>query len=157
MRQEFIDLLIRYGKGKAHDITAVFDGHKSGAGVENREVRGGITVIYSRLGECADDVIKRIISRERREWIVITSDRAIVNHAWSVDSIPVPSDRFLEIISKQVRDTRKTEAAELSWEEQVEDIPDKDADEDFEDHARKGNPRQLSRKEKAVKKALSKL
>ncbi len=157
MRQEFIDLLIQYGKGKAHNITAVFDGHKSGAGVENREVRGGITVIYSRLGECADDVIKRIISRERREWIVITSDRAIVNHAWSVDSIPVPSDRFLEIISKQVHTQKSAEEAGQSWEERSGDIPDKDADEDFEDHARKGNPHQLSRKEKAVRKALSKL
>ncbi len=151
-RDEFTSLLVSYKKIKAHDITVVFDGHKNGTGTENTEVRGGIKVIYSRLGECADEVIKRIISKERREWIVVSSDRHIVNHAWAVSSIPVPSGRFFEAVSKQVRTGAHPENPEPAGEDD-KDAYDADA---FKSH-RKGTHHQLSKKERAVRKALSKL
>jgi hypothetical protein len=147
-REEFIDLIVRYRKIKPHDITVVFDGHKTGSGVENSMVRGSVKIIYSRLGERADDVIKRIISRERKEWIVVSSDRDIANHAWAVNAIPVPSDTFYTIVSRQTG----TDAS-------MEDEPEaKEIAEDYEDYpARKGSSHQLSKKEKAIRKALSKL
>lgn len=144
---------MKYKKIKGHAMTVVFDGHKSGMGTENTEIRGGVRIIYSRLGECADDVIKRIISRERREWLVVSSDRSIANHAWSVDSIPVPSDRFFDIISRQVCKSPYEEAPGPEGESYKDMCDD---DEGFEDR-RKGNPFQLSKKEKAVRKALGKL
>ena len=78
-----IDALIEYGKRKSHDLTVVFDGWRTGQGQESRTVIGGVKVIYSRIGDKADSVIKRMISAERREWIVVTSDREIADHAWS--------------------------------------------------------------------------
>lgn len=151
-RDGFVDLLIGYRKIKMHDITVVFDGYKSGSGIENVAVRGGVKIIYSRLGDRADDVIKRLISKDRREWIVVSNDRDIANHAWSVNSIPIPSERFFEIVSRHagqiVKQTREETADGLSY---------KDFEEDGYSHASKGNPYQLSKKEKAAKRALGKL
>ena len=135
-----IDSLVGYKKSKGHDLTVVFDGWRTGQGQENRTVIGGVKVIYSRIGDKADAVIKRMISAERREWIVVTSDREIADHAWSTGSIPVSSDDFLSALSTKG----------------FSGIEEEDEEEYFEPR-RKGSPRQLSKKEKAVKRALSKL
>jgi uncharacterized protein len=135
-----IDALIEYGKRKSHNLTVVFDGWRTGQGQENRTVIGGVKVIYSRIGDKADSVIKRMISAERREWIVVTSDREIVDHAWSTGSIPVSSDDFLNALN----------AKDLSG------FGEEDEEEYFQPR-RKGSPRQLSKKEKAVRRAISKL
>ena len=47
------------------------DGNQGRPGRINR-MTGGITVVYSRIGDKADAVIKRTISSDRREWIVVT-------------------------------------------------------------------------------------
>jgi len=146
-RDGFVDLLIQYRMLKTHDITVAFDGYKSGAGTEHVAVRGGVKIIYSRLGDRADDVIKRNISTDKREWIVVSSDREIINHTWSVNSIPIPSERFFEIVSRQTG--QGAGANEFLY---------KDLDDDFEGHrVQKGNPHQLSKKEKAIRRVLSKL
>jgi predicted RNA-binding protein with PIN domain len=87
-------MLAQYGKTKGHDITVVFDGWKSGGLREESFVVGGIRVVYSRLGEKADSVIKRIICTGKKEWIVISSDREIAGRAWSCGCVPVPSGTF---------------------------------------------------------------
>lgn len=97
-RQRLIDMLIEYRKAKGHDITVVFDGWKDGSHSETRIGMGGITVIYSALGTKADAVIKRIISEERKAWIVISSDRDIAAHAWAEGSTPIKSEDFMDII-----------------------------------------------------------
>jgi uncharacterized protein len=119
----------------------VFDGWKTGEGQEGQAVIGGIRVVYSRIGEKADAVIKRIIASVKREWIVVTSDRDIANHAWTSGSIPVAAEEFLRALERK------------------ETLFDTGDDEDGEDMIprRKGNPRQLSKKEKALARVLSKL
>jgi uncharacterized protein len=136
-----IESLIDYRKRKGHDITVVFDGWKTGEGQECQSVVGGVRVIYSRIGEKADAVIKRIISSVKREWIVVTSDRDIANHAWTSGSVPAPAEEFLRAIERQERSS------------------DRGDDDDAENSVplRKGNPRQLSRKDKALARALRKL
>jgi uncharacterized protein len=141
-RELFIQSIVDYRKKKGHDITIVFDGWRTGEGKENQAVTGGIRIIYSRIGEKADAVIKRIISSERREWIVITSDREIADHAWASGSIPVSSEKFLKVFER--KDPLSSDEGEY------------DDDEYIEPH-RKGNPRKLSKKDKAIKRALSKL
>lgn len=137
-----IESLIEYRKKKGHDITAVFDGWKTGFLKENHSVIGGIKVIYSRLGDKADAVIKRIISSEKREWIVVTSDRDIASHAWASGSVPISSEDFLNAMEHS---------------ETEKEIFHEDDDEEYVKHSRKGSPRKLSKKEKAIKKILSKL
>ncbi|MBI5187470.1 MAG: NYN domain-containing protein [Nitrospirae bacterium] len=142
-RNMLIDSLIEYRKKKGHDITVVFDGWKTGETNESHSIVGRIRVIYSRLGEKADSVIKRIISSERREWIVVTSDRDITSHAWASGSIPISTGDFLKAIERRYPS---------DFNEEYDDDDNKCID-----PQRKGNPRKLSKKEKAIKRTLSKL
>jgi len=157
-RNEFIDLLARYRSLTMHDITVVFDGYHQGGGIEHTTILSGVKVIYSRLRERADDVIKRIISKDRKEWIVVTSDRSIMSHAWSVNSIPVPSNRFHQIVTEATGKTDYVNEADDSGKDDAGRLADLNAEGDGESSRyRKGNPHMLSKKEKAVKKALGKL
>lgn len=139
-RGMLIESLIEYGKKRSHEITVVFDGWKTGEAQESRSVTGGIKVIFSRVGEKADSVIKRIVSSEKREWIVVTSDRDIADHAWASGSIAVRSEDFLRALERRT--------ALFSSEED---------EEEYEETRRRGNPRKLSKKEKSLQRALSKL
>lgn len=138
-----IESLIEYRNKKKHNITVVFDGWKTGGALENQSIIGGIKVIYSRLGEKADYVIKRIISSERSGWVVVTSDRDIAARAWSSGSVPISSEDFLSIIKKE-----QTEES-VFYEE--------DSEEEYVETSRKGNPKKLSKKEKAIRQTLNKL
>ncbi len=127
---------------KGHDITVVFDGWKSGRQTEESLVTGGIRVIYSRLGEKADSVIKRIFCAAKKEWIVVSSDRDIVLRAWSCGSVPVSSERFLSLLDHP-GDIVPGEFEPL--------------DEDEDTVPRKGRARTPSKKEKAFLRVLKKL
>jgi predicted RNA-binding protein with PIN domain len=140
-REMLIESLIDYRKRKGHDITVVFDGWKTGEGQEARSVIGGVQVIYSRVGEKADTVIKRNISSDNRQWIVVSSDRDIANHAWASGSIPAPAEDFLRALVRKEPSSDSSEAND-----------DGDAT-----PRRKGNQRQRSRREKALARALRKL
>ena len=100
-------------------------------------------MIYSRMGEKADSVIKRIISSERRGWIVVTSDRDIAARAWASGSVPISSEDFMNAIAKI-----QTEKENMYEEEYVEE---------YVQTSRKGSPRMLSKKEKAIRNILHKL
>ena len=138
-REELIQQLIAYKRLKGHDITVVFDGWKTGSHREEHAVTGGIRVIYSRLGDKADDVIRKIISQEKKEWIVITSDREIASHAWAEGAVPVSSDDFRQRLGQDDMN-RGENPHDEGW-----------------DRREKGNPRQPSKKEKALIRALRKL
>jgi predicted RNA-binding protein with PIN domain len=141
-REGLIQQLIAYRILKGHDITIVFDGWKSGSNHQEQTVIGGIRVIYSRLGDKADEVIKTMIEQDRKEWIVITSDREIMDHAWKNSSVPVPSDQFISRLEHAGNDPGDDE--EFS-------------EDDDSVQQRKGSPRQLSKKEKALLRVLNKL
>lgn len=100
MRRRLIDELVLYARNRGHRLTVVFDGWKDGKGHETSLVSGGITIIYSGIGEKADNVIKRIISTERRKWIVVSSDREIASFAWRMNSVPIRSDLFREVLEQ---------------------------------------------------------
>jgi len=142
-RAGLVELLARYRKTKDHNISVVFDGYKNGLAAQQASYSGHVKVIYTRLGERADDLIKKTVSQERREWIVVTADRDIADHAWSVGSVPVPPERFMNAIAQH----RELRAYEVPMYE--------DNDEDLQ--PRRGNPHQPSKKEKALRRVLSKL
>ncbi len=64
------------GLKQARSITIVFDGNKNGQAVETRQRRGRIVIIFSKLGETADDIIKRLVAEHTTpaEVKVITRD-----------------------------------------------------------------------------------
>jgi uncharacterized protein len=146
-REELLSQLAEYRKIREHDITVVFDGYKFGMSTQQMSYHGGVRVIFTRLGERADDVIKKTVSQERRGWIVVTADRDIIDHAWAAGAVPVPPDRFMDIISRRCRPGEDEGNADVGKDECEENM----------ERGRKGNPRQLSKKEKLLRQALSKL
>jgi hypothetical protein len=120
----------------------VFDGWLGGWTTEQREIKRGIEVIYSRLGEKADEVIKRLVRETGSAAIVITSDRDISKFAERMDAAVIPSEQFQERL--ELSSDRLEEGLE---EEEEEDKGVK----------KKGLARRLSKKEKRTRAALKKL
>jgi uncharacterized protein len=145
-REALLSSLAEYKKIMPHDITVVFDSYKTGMATEQVSYYGGVRVIFTRLGERADDVIKQTVSKERREWLVVTADREIVDHAWANGSAAVPPDKFMDIVSGR----RRKGADDI--------LSDDEADEESDKmRSRRGNPYKLSKKDKMLKKVLGKL
>lgn len=141
-REKLIRLLVEYRKVKGHDVTVVFDGWKSGGQREAVITTGGVRVIYSRLGETADSVIKQIIEKDDKEWIVVSSDRDVAGHAWSHGSVALPAAEFHAVLRK----ARASIGGDYETIDDYDEVP-----------RRKGNPRRHSKREKALIRALKKL
>ena len=144
-RNRLISQLSAYHKAKGHDITVVFDGWRAGSHREETATVAGIKIIYSRLGDKADLVIKRIIDAADKELIIITSDRDIMAHAWGHGCVPVQSHLFEP---RLIRNSK----GPVNGPDPVED----DGKED-ETETKKGNARMPSRREKALARVLKKL
>ena len=140
---------------KKHDITIVFDGWKDGQKDQTRIKTMHVTVIYSRLGETADNVIKRFLSSSTKPWIVISSDREISDFAAKKDFAAVTSDEFEEKLHSALHnhdniiDEGSNAEEELMkyYEDEIEYYPVR----------QKGNPRKMSRRQKKKLQALKKL
>ena len=76
-RDRLIRELRNYQERKGYLITIVFDGWRAGWIYETEERNGDLTVIYSRQGEKADSVIKRLAQEMGSACIVVTSDREL--------------------------------------------------------------------------------
>lgn len=101
----------------------------------------GIRVIYSRLGEKADSVIKRLVHSEKRKWVVVSSDRAVSDHTWYHESVGISSDEFMNAVEKR-KNFVEGEYELLDEEGRLR---------------KKGSSRTLSKKEKEKKRILNKL
>jgi uncharacterized protein len=80
-RNALVQSLVAYKKQTGHKVTVVFDAWEGGFLTEERDRHGGINLLYSRKGETADDLIKRMIEARKEEIAVVTSDRAIADFA----------------------------------------------------------------------------
>jgi len=80
-RKALVRSLAGYKRLRGHRITVVFDGWEGGSPQEERDLAGGVAIIYSRLGEKADEVIKRLVAAAGEEILVVTSDREIASFA----------------------------------------------------------------------------
>jgi len=93
-RNELISRLAAYKKMKRHEITVVFDGCKGGGIWQERSKEKGIKIIFSRRGEEADDIIKRVVEKKREKMVVVTSDREIVDFSERKGAAVIPSPEF---------------------------------------------------------------
>jgi predicted RNA-binding protein with PIN domain len=80
-REALLEMLAYYRSRSHHQITVVFDGWQQGDLKESRDRYQGLLIIYSRRGERADEVIKRLLHQERERALVVTSDREIQESA----------------------------------------------------------------------------
>jgi len=141
-RQALLTWLAEYRKTAFHPITVVFDGGKGESPVEERDLFRGIKILYSRAGETADEVIKKMAARERGRFLVITSDRELARSCRSYGAEVVRSEAF----------ARKVEERRFGG---------GDADEEEEDSVRrkkkKGASFRLSKKAKRDRRIWEKL
>jgi uncharacterized protein len=141
-RERLIDRLAVYRRNRLCDITVVFDGWQSGWATENRGRQKGVDLVFSKLGEKADEVIKRMMKEKGAGVMVITSDREIARFAEKISVSVVPSEQFVERMEKLVSRPQK---------EYNED------DEENKGEKKKGPSRRLSKKERRARAALKKL
>jgi len=85
-RAFFIGAVGAYLGGRSHRATLVFDGTKGGEDMGGHETHGSLEVVYSRRGEEADEVIKRMleVSGNPREVLVVSSDKGITGYVRSM-------------------------------------------------------------------------
>jgi hypothetical protein len=141
-RERLVEQLSSYRQAKSCEITVVFDGWQAGWAAEKKERRKGIELIFSQLGEKADDVIKRLVREKGPGKVVITSDRDVARYAEKMGAAVVPSEQFRE------RMDRSSVTGEKDTEEGEDEHPG---------IKRKGPSRRLSKKEKRARAALKKL
>jgi predicted RNA-binding protein with PIN domain len=140
-RDRLIDRLSTYGRIKKSEITVVFDGWQEGWPTEKKERRKGVEIIFSRVGEKADEVIKRLVKERGSGTTVITSDREISKYAERMAAAVIPSDQFKE----------RMESASVRVEKAFEN------EEGGRGLKKKGPSRRLSKKEKRKLSALKQL
>ncbi len=99
-RNALIRSLIVYRRSRGHRITVVFDGWVGGSPKEERDLAGGVEIIYSRLGEKADEVIKRLLEKGSEEILVVTSDREIAVFAARRGKTAVASAEFAALLER---------------------------------------------------------
>jgi predicted RNA-binding protein with PIN domain len=93
-REALLQRLDSYKQVKHHSVTVVFDGADAGDFMEARKRWKGIKVVFSRPGELADTIIKRIVTRERERVVVVTSDRELADFAAKYGAANMDSIEF---------------------------------------------------------------
>jgi len=99
-RKALLHMLAGYRRVMGHRITVVFDGWLGGPPQEEHDREAGIDIIYSRRGEKADEVIKRLARRHADETIVVTSDRPVMDAAARAGVTAVASREFEERVRR---------------------------------------------------------
>ncbi|MGD8367597.1 MAG: NYN domain-containing protein [Desulfobacterales bacterium] len=97
-REELLRRLAEYRKVRPHRITVVFDGAGVPLPTEERDRVRGIDVRFSRGGESADTVIRRMAAREKERALVVSSDRGVSDFAAARGAAVIDSPAFEERI-----------------------------------------------------------
>jgi predicted RNA-binding protein with PIN domain len=93
-REALLERLASYKRIKHHTITVVFDGTHAHNPLQGRSRYKGINIIFSRPGELADTVIKRLVTREGQRAVVVTSDKEIADFATVHGAVSLGSVEF---------------------------------------------------------------
>jgi predicted RNA-binding protein with PIN domain len=150
-RRALLRSLAGYRKLRGHRITIVFDGWEGGSPHEERDRAGGMDIIYSRLGEKADEVIKRLVATGSEEILVVTSDREIATFAARRGKASIASLTFAEKLDQIT-------AAPLPDADIPAEAETEEDDTDRRDAAKKKGPaRRLSKQKRTALARIRKL
>lgn len=149
-RDLLIEALRKYKKTRNHRLTVVFDGTHQGTGFGDHYHDTGIEIIFTPLTITADDHIESLLNEASKKaivsgTIVVSTDRRIQKAASRVRASFVNSGAFA---------TTMLSAGEPNFQAR------QDADDRAESGApkeKKGNPRKLSKKDRAKRRAFKKL
>ncbi len=98
-REALLKMLAEYKKIKRHKITVVFDGTNAHFSYPRKDKIKGIEIRFSRAGESADTVIKKMAAKEKEKALVVSSDMGIVNAVVSNGAATINSPMFEEKIA----------------------------------------------------------
>src|SRR6056297_516528 len=93
-RQALLDRLAAYKRMKRHQITVVFDGAAQYSVFDRADREKGINVRFSRHGESADSVIKRMARREGQKALIVSSDREVTGFSESQGAASIGAREF---------------------------------------------------------------
>jgi len=94
IRESLLRDLSRYHQRMGHRVTVVFDAWRQIGGVQRQEHRAGVTVIFSRQGEQADQVIQKMVREFKGECVVVSSDHEVMNTARAHGALVITSQDF---------------------------------------------------------------
>lgn len=97
-RRGLVQQLARYQKAKGFFIIVVFDGWKAGQLDETSEKVDGVTVIFSRQGEKADNVVVRLARQRGSGCVVVSSDREVQRSVEKFGATAIYAGEFSEIL-----------------------------------------------------------
>ncbi|MBW2672613.1 MAG: NYN domain-containing protein [Deltaproteobacteria bacterium] len=148
-RSELIRMVAGYRRSRGHKVTVVFDGWMAGSAEEERLREDGVYIVYSRRGETADEVIKRMARAERgSEIIVVSSDREVANSAVKAGGVAISSPEFEERMGEE--ETKGTPCNDEIPEED-DDTPPRSG------NGKKGAARKKSKRQRQAQRRLNKL
>jgi len=135
--------------GNFSEIHLVFDGYPN-----DRDLLlmppSGVRVIFSEGAGSADAVIVNLAERYRERAAVVSSDREVVRMSRAMGAETVTSQEFLGRIARRGGGSAIERDVEEGVEEERESPPPSFG-------KKKGNPRRLSKKERAQRRILDKL
>jgi predicted RNA-binding protein with PIN domain len=102
-REALVDMLAAYKKLKPYRITIVFDGAHALYPALPRDRIKGISLVFSRSGESADTVIKRMAGKEKEKALVVSSDRDVAQAAASYGAATIGTEEFEDKIAMAMR------------------------------------------------------
>ena len=145
IRESFLQDLSRYHQRMGHPVTVVFDAWRQTGGIQRQEHRAGVTVIFSRQGEQADQVIQRMVRHFTGNCVVVSSDHEIMNTARAHGAMVITSQEFWPKLKRQTSPSGSRSAFNA---QEIENTGAKDRSN------KKGNPRKLP---KAMRKRIKNL
>jgi predicted RNA-binding protein with PIN domain len=144
-REFLLSSLNIYKRLRRVKITVVFDGARSGNLTRNSLVSGSVSVIFSRGGEEADQIIKEI-AKKGGSLTVVTSDKELGHVCSTYGAVVIKSGEFYELLEAAL------------YEEMKGGAPDDDEDDGSCGWgAKKGPARRASKDERKKRGRLKKL
>ena len=147
-RERLIQDLVLYRQRVGHAITVVFDAWRQQGGTQHHEHRSGVTVMFTRQGEQADQVIQQMARMQNEDCVVISSDHEIINTAKAQGAMVLRSQEFLPKLRQR--------SSSLPSRQAIKPIEDDDSTARRRPD-KKGNPRRLSKAERQRLRKLKKL
>src|SRR2546425_310833 len=132
-RRALLNVVAEAARRSGDQFTVVFDG----APVPGpAAARGQIEVIFARPPHKADDVLVKLARQVGDGGAVVSSDRAVLDAARRAGCAPVTAEAFLSALTA------------------ADEHGEPEDDEDDRSRTKRGNPRRLSRPERAVARVL---
>ena len=102
---QLVEMLQEFCRIQRKEVEVFFD--NAPAGQPRARNYGSVIARFVRQGTTADDAIRAKLLRlgkDARNWIVVSSDRAVQASAHAARAQVMPSDRFAQLLKKVVSD-----------------------------------------------------